>query len=146
MPPNHEPRPTPRSNPQIDAGQYQILYALEMRMDERFDRARVQHKEDIAAVVAPIIARLEDGNRRFASLEEGIRFAKESAAKHADDCPLTKKRSPKEETSSTTKKKGMPWWLPLLVGGALAFVGERASRAVINALADPPPAPAVKTP
>jgi hypothetical protein len=95
MPPNHDPRPTPRSNPQIDAAGYQILYEMERRMDEKFSEARQQYKDDIAAALAPVLARLDDGNRRFDD--------------HSDKIKAAAKQSVEKATALEKKKEGS--WL-----------------------------------
>jgi hypothetical protein len=80
-PPPHEPRSTPRSSPQIDAAAYQILYEMERRMDEKFSEARQQYKDDIATALAPVLARLDDGNRRFDDHSDKIKATRQVAEK-----------------------------------------------------------------
>jgi hypothetical protein len=124
MPPNHEQRHEPRpgtrqSGAQIDATAYQLLYEMERRLGEKFADARTQAKEDISSALAPVLLRLDTLDKKF------------------DDHVTTPQ-------TDTVKKKRMPWWLPLLIGGSLAFLGERAARVAINALADSPPSVVVQ--
>ena len=113
MPPPHEPRPTPRNNPQIDAGGYQILYEMERRMDERFSEARQQYKDDIAAALSPLMARLDEGNRRFDDHSDKIRAATKPGDK---ETALDKKKD------SWVFKFGEKVLLPTFVAALSAIV------------------------
>jgi hypothetical protein len=150
-----------RSGAEIPATSFQLLYEFERRLDEKLTEARRQTREDtqsaVTLAVSPILPRLDaiekrmdEGNRRFegpdARLEghsDKIEDALALLKTHQAKCPLKK---PDHETSRVAKKGSIPWWLPLLAGGALAFVGERAARGIINSLADPPPSASVPTP
>lgn len=115
MPPPHEPRLTPRSNPQIDAGAYQVLYEMERRMDERFSAAREQYKDDINAALSPIIARLDEGNRRFDDHSDKIKAATKPPDKK--ETALEKKKE-----SGWVAKLGEKVLLPTFVAALSAIV------------------------
>jgi hypothetical protein len=157
MPPSPGDHSRTRSSPTLDANAFQLLYEVERRLDEKFHESRSQTKEDIGNALSPILLRLETidsrlqrGEDRFSKQEERlnehsdtINDAMKLVQEHRNKCPVKKKEP---ETGEITKKKSMPWWLPLLLGGALAFLGERIARAAINAVADPPVAPVVQKP
>jgi hypothetical protein len=142
-----------RSNAEIPATSYQLLYEFERRLDDKMREARDQTKEDIKAAitvaVAPIFPRLDnidqrldEGNQKFAAQDarasdhsDRIEDAMALVKAHKEKCPV---RKPVTDAFEAKPKKSMPWWLPLLIGGALAFLGERVARVAINALADPP--------
>lgn len=160
MPPNTGEHSRTRSSteiPALPASSYQLLYEFERRLDEKMRESRAQTKEDIETAVkvglAPVFPRLDnidkrldEGNDRFAAQDQRakehsdrIDNAVELAKKYRETHPMPALRR-EEGTTATEKKKGksMPWWLPLLIGGALAFLGERATKVLINSLADQP--------
>jgi hypothetical protein len=151
-------RPTTQTVVEVDDRLYKLLFELDRRLDEKFKDARIQNKEDIKAAtelaIAPIYGRLDnidsrlnEGNRRFT--EQDARADEhsdkiENALELVRQYRTVKQSKESDGTTTVTKKKAMPWWLPLLIGGALAFVGERAAKFVLNGLADPPPSVVTK--
>lgn len=143
-----------RSNAEIPATSYQLLYEFERRLDDKMREARDQTKEDIKTAVtlavAPIFPRLDnidqrldEGNKKFAAQDtrasdhsERIDDAMALVKAHQEKCHIRKQAG--TDAFVAKPKKSMPWWLPLLIGGALAFIGEKATRVFINAMADPP--------
>jgi cytochrome c-type biogenesis protein CcmH/NrfG len=128
VPPNHDPRPTPRSNPQIDGAAYQLLYEMERRLDEKFHELRDQSKEDIKAALAPIFVRLDtiDGSVEEVRkrLAEGSQQFRDHVARlddHSDritvatDLARAKQAPAKQEGTAAVEKKG----------GWAAKVGEK---------------------
>ena len=119
------------------------------KIDDNAAEARKEFS-DIRSDIADMKVRLAEGSERMKNMRRDIDDTKGRCAVHSTTA-LEKKRATDDETR-THNKKGMPWWLPLLVGGALAFVGEKLARFVINGLADPPaaavnaPAPAQAPP
>lgn len=158
MPPNKQSTPTPPTS-----GEMSLVVALMeqiegMRSDLRAqtesitnkldaqnkevvkkidDNAAEARKEfgDIRSELSDVKIRLAEGSERIKNMRRDIDASALKCVYHASTTALVKKTDSQTEHVS---KKGMPWWLPLLVGGALAFVGEKAARFVINGLADPP--------
>jgi chromosome segregation ATPase len=105
------------------------------KIDANASDARREFSE-IRSEMADMKARLAEGSERMKNLRRDVDgIVTKCAVQHPSTTALQRKT---DETDKVSKKKSMPWWLPLLVGGALAFVGEKAARFVINGLADPP--------
>lgn len=99
------------------------------------DNAAEARKEfgDIRSELSDVKIRLAEGSERMKNMRKDIDGNANKCVYHAGTTALVRKQ---EEPAR--KKKDIPWWLPLLAGGALAFVGEKATRFIINGLADPP--------
>lgn len=160
MPPAHK---TPNPNP-TPSGEMSLVVALMeqiegMRADLRTqtesitnkldaqnkevvkkidDNAAEARKEfgDIRSELSDVKIRLAEGSERMKNMRKDIDGNANKCVYHAGTTALQKKGEP--STDRVSRKKSLPWWLPLLVGGALAFVGEKAARFIINGLADPP--------
>jgi len=165
MPPatgDHSGQSRVRSSANIDAGMFQVLYELERRLDEKFRESREMTKDDIDKVLAPVLARLDEGNRKFGVIDarlnehsDTIENAVELANKHRADCPgangprsvaLTKK----VETSSL-KKFGVNVGAPLLIAvlaplGTLWFLVQIKLVAVADTSTNAPAASHQPTP
>lgn len=124
-------------------------------------------RSDFRATTETIVKKLEDQGRETAtkidSLREDVSDMKVRLARGSErmenlrrdvdglrPTALEKKKSAPSPSEATTEKSSksskMAWWIPLLVGGALAFVGERGAKFVINGLADAPTPPVVVAP
>jgi hypothetical protein len=146
---------TGQTSGEIDARMYKLMYELDRRLDDKFREARIQNKEDIKVAtelaISPVYGRLDnidrrldEGNKKFDDQDsrasdhsDRIDNALEIVRKHKENCPLKNQESQAPVTRKTNKQPS--WWLVLLAGGALAFLGERATRLFINGMADPPP-------
>lgn len=104
------------------------------------DNAAEARKEfgDIRSELSDVKIRLAEGSERMKNMRKDIDGNANKCVYHAGTTALVRKQDPLTEPAR--KKKDIPWWLPLLAGGALAFVGEKATRFIINGLADPPAA------
>lgn len=102
---------------------------LVQKIDANAAEARNEFSE-LRSDMADMKIRLAEGSERMRTLRRDVDEAKALRGTTA----LQKKT----EEETRPHKKGMPWWLPLLLGGALAFVGEKLARFVINGLADQP--------
>jgi hypothetical protein len=97
--------------------------------------------KDIRADISDMKVRLGEGSERMRNLRKDVDGVIGKCHTMHPAIPSTTALQRKQEESTVIhKKRTMPWWLPLLAGGALAFVGEKLARFVINGLADPPPA------
>ena len=107
------------------------------------DNAAEARKEfgDIRSELSDVKIRLAEGSERMKNMRKDIDSNAGKCVYHAGTTALIKKQMPDTDTI-TKKKKVLPWWLPILAGGALAFVGEKAARFIINGLADHPVAAA----
>jgi hypothetical protein len=95
--------------------------------------------KDIRRDISEMKIRLGEGSERMRNLRRDVDGVVGKCATMHPAVPVTTALQRKQEESTRIhKKRAMPWWLPLLAGGALAFVGEKLARFVINGLADPP--------
>jgi hypothetical protein len=147
--------PTGQTSGEIDARMYKMMFEFDRRLEDKFKEARSQNKEDIKTAIelaiSPVFHRLDNidgrfdaGNKRFVEQDaratehsDRIDNALELVRMHKENCPARPRPSDKSGDTTKTNKKPA-WWLVLLAGGALAFVGERATKFVVNGMADPP--------
>jgi hypothetical protein len=95
--------------------------------------------KDIRADISEMKVRLGEGSERMRNLRRDVDgVVGKCATMHPAIVTTSALQRKQEESTAILKKKSMPWWLPLLAGGALAFVGEKLARFVINGLANPP--------
>jgi hypothetical protein len=95
--------------------------------------------KDIRRDISEMKVRLGEGSERMRNLRRDVDgVVSKCATMHPATVTTSALQRRQEESTVIHKKKSMPWWLPLLAGGALAFVGEKLARFVINGLADPP--------
>lgn len=155
--------PIGQTSGEIDARMYKMMFEFHQKLDDKFREARGQNKEDIKTAIelaiSPVFHRLDnidsrfdEGNKRFVQQDvratdhsDRIDNALELVRMHKENCPARPRPSDKSEDTTKINKKPS-WWLVLLAGGALAFLGERATKFVVNGMADPPSAQATIRP
>ncbi len=135
MGPSEHPTAGRRSNPQIDPRDYQVLYEMERRLEEKFKDARTQAQDDIKAALAPVFPRLDtidssieelkkriaegteefhDNKRRFDDHSDRINNATEIAKKAGKATVLVPALTSKKE-GGWVVKLGEKILLPLIV-------------------------------
>lgn len=119
---------------------------ISKKLDEQSRESRSEFKE-LREDISEIKTRLASGSEQIRSLRKDVDAQGERCTVHGTTA-LEKRHEP-TDTSAVAKTPKMAWWVPLLVGGALAWAGERIARFVVNGLADPPaavaPSPPLKT-
>ena len=96
--------------------------------------------KDIRGDLGDVKERLAEGSEKLRTLRRDV-DANAATCKACTTTALERKHHPRPATDTDiTTKKRMAWWMPILIGGALTWVGERGIQVVINSLASPPPA------
>lgn len=165
MPPNPSTR-TPVSNPEVNLIVALMEHIEGLRSDLRTQTESITRKLDVQDQkfdaqaretrgeffelrneISDVKARLAEGSERMRNHGKDIDSIKATCqSKHPSTTALQRKED--SDSSRRPAKKSPPWWLTLLVGGSLAFVGERAAKFFINGMADQPLAtiPSVRHP
>jgi septal ring factor EnvC (AmiA/AmiB activator) len=108
------------------------------KLDAQTRETRSEFKE-LREDISEIKSRLASGSEQIRSLRKDVDAQGAKCAVHGTTA-LEKRPDPQLTTDRKAKTANPAWWLILLAGGALAYVGERGVKFIINGMADPPPA------
>ena len=111
---------------------------ISKKLDEQTRETRDEFK-DIREDLTEIKTRLASGSEQIRTLRRDVDAQGRKCDIHGTASALERKAA-EAETAVESPPKKMAWWLPLLIGGALAWVGERGVKFLINGIADPPAA------
>lgn len=107
---------------------------LSRKLDDQTKETRVEFKE-LRDDVSDVKERLARGSERMENMKKDIEDRRTTCRGHELQA-LEKK--PQEITTEVSRKK-MSWWVVLLIGGALTYVGEKGIQVLIDSLATKPP-------
>ena len=120
--------------------------AQDLKFDAQAKETRGEFS-DLRSEVSDVKTRLAEGSERMKNLRRDVDSAKVKCEGHHSIATVALQR--KDDASGARrpeKKHSPPWWVALFLGGALAFVGDRAAKFLINGIADSPVATASPPP